>query len=90
MENGNVLYDFMTNAMKKARVGDACYKAFEDIFTAKSDFLRKKVAAGTPPNVEQLTVFMAAIAKECKDATSSAASASPIFRSLMHVQLHAQ
>ena len=101
MENGNVLYDFMTNAMKKARVGDACYKAFEDIFTAKSEFLHMRVAAGTPPNEEQLTRFMSSTVSECEAATSTLqsgnldlASAPPILGSLMlhdlSIPLHAQ
>ena len=100
-----MLYDFMTNAMEKDVVVDKClvecYKAFEDIFTAKSEFLHMRVAAGTPPNEEQLTRFMSSTVSECEAATSTLqsgnldlASAPPILGSLMlhdlSIPLHAQ
>ena len=64
----------------------AVYKALEDIFTKKNEFLHSKLDAGMPPDAEQLTRFMATIAGECKAAMSAAppvASASPVLGNLV-------
>ena len=64
----------------------AVYKALEDIFTKKNEFLHSKVDAGKPPDAEQLARFMTALAGECKAAMGAAppvASASPVLRNLV-------
>ena len=88
VENSNVLYNFMTNAMEKDVVVDKClvecYKAFEDIFTAKSEFLHMRVAAGK----------LQAATSTLQSCNLDLASAPPVLGSLMlhdlSIPLHAQ